>query len=352
MRKSNKQSLSSLKLSVSVAAIVAILAPVAAIAQDNAGQIETITVTGFRQSLEKALDLKRNALDSSDSILAEDIAKFPDMNVSESLQRIPGVAINRESGEGREITVRGLGSQFTRVRVNGIEAVATVGSQDVSTSNTGAVAGAGGTNRGRSFDFNVFASELFRQLTVHKSNSASVEEGSLGATVDLQTARPFDHPGFVFTTSAQEGYQQLAGSTNPRVAALISDTFLGGRLGVLVSGAFGSTNTLEEGDSSVRWMSDYNNATARSTNYIFGTIPGGASTITSDANTAFHARFPRYDVVTTHSKRLGLTSSFQWQPGLIMSIAASCAASVTSYSACCSLLNLPLTGKVRVISAA
>ena len=317
MFKSDLSSLSALKLSVSIAAMFAAVAGGAAWAQpapqaDTSVGVETVTVTGFRESLEKAMDLKRNALDSSDSILAEDIAKFPDMNVSESLQRIPGVAINRESGEGREITVRGLGAQFTRVRVNGIEAVATVGSQDVSTSNPGA--GAGGTNRGRSFDFNVFASELFRQLTVHKSNSASVEEGSLGATVDLQTARPFDHPGFVFTTSGQAGYQDLAGSTNPRVAALISDTLLGGRLGVLVSGAYASTNTLEEGNSSVRWMSDYNNSTTRSSNFIFGTIPGGASTITSEANTAFHPRFPRYDVVTTHSKRLGLTGSVQWQP--------------------------------------
>jgi TonB-dependent receptor len=310
-------------LGASAAALFAVSSAPSAFAQETSGQgIETVTVTGFRESLEKALDLKRAALDSSDSILAEDIAKFPDMNVSESLQRIPGVSLNRESGEGREITVRGLGAQFTRVLINGIEAQATVGSQDVSTSNPGS--GAGGTNRGRGFDFNVFASDLFSGLTVHKSNSASLEEGSLGATVELHTAHPFDHEGFVFTTSAQAGYQDLAGSVNPRVAALVSDTFAGGHLGVLISGAYSSNNTLEEGTSSVRWMNYLGSAALVTT----GTQPttndfasvGGVTCATSTtaacipADTAFRPRFPRYDIITVHEKRLGLTGSVQWQP--------------------------------------
>jgi TonB-dependent receptor len=297
-------------LGASVAGLFTVLGTSPAFAQDQG--IETVTVSGFRASLEKAMDLKREALDSSDSILAEDIAKFPDMNVSESLQRIPGVVVNRESGEGREITVRGLGAQFTRVRVNGIEAIATVGSQDVSTSNPGG--GAGGTNRGRAFDFNVFASELFSALTVHKSNSASVEEGSLGATVDLRTAHPFDHPGFVLTASAQAQYQDLSGGVTPRVAALISDTFGNGHFGALFSVAYQGTNTLEEGTSSVRWMSDLNNTAAPVSSAIFGTIPVGTSKTTSEANTAFHPRFPRYDIITVHEKRLGMTGSLQWQP--------------------------------------
>jgi TonB-dependent receptor len=300
----------------------------AAFAQEAGQPIETVTVTGFRESLEKALDMKRAALDSSDSILAEDIAKFPDMNVSESLQRIPGVSLNRESGEGREITVRGLGAQFTRVLINGVEAQTTVGSQDVSTSNPGS--GAGGTNRGRGFDFNVFASDLFSGLTVHKSNSASLEEGSLGATVELRTGHPFDHPGFVFTTSAQAGYQDLAGSVNPRVAALVSDTFANGHLGVLLSGAYSSSNTLEEGTSSVRWMNYLGSAALVTTGVPpttndFATVSGTTcpATVTNAnpgpavcvaADNAFRPRFPRYDVITVHGKRLGLTGSVQWQP--------------------------------------
>ena len=190
--------------------------------------VEAVTVSGFRSSLEQSLDMKRQANDSSDSIMAEDIAKFPDLNVSESLQRIPGITLARDQGEGRQISVRGLNSTFTRVRINGMEALATTGSEDVS----------GGANRGRSFDFNVFASELFSQLTVHKTASAEVEEGSLGATVDLHTAHPFDKPGFTLVTSAQAGYNDMSGGFNPRFAGLVSDTFMGGRLGVLVSAAY------------------------------------------------------------------------------------------------------------------
>lgn len=128
---------------------------------------QDIVVTGFRQSLQAALNVKKNSVAAVDSIVAEDIAKFPDQNLAESLQRIPGISIQRDGGEGRAITVRGLGAQFTRVRVNGMETVAT--------STDGASA-----NRDRAFDFNVFASELFSSLVVHKTAEASLDEGSLG----------------------------------------------------------------------------------------------------------------------------------------------------------------------------
>jgi TonB-dependent receptor len=326
--------------------------------------VESVVVNGFRSSLEQSLDMKRQSLDSSDSILAEDIAKFPDLNVSESLQRIPGITLARDQGEGREISVRGLNSTFTRVRINGIEALATTGSEDVN----------GGANRGRAFDFNVFASELFSQLTVHKSASAEVEEGSLGATVDLHTAHPFDKPGFVLVTSAQAGYNDLSGGFNPRMAALVSDTFLGGRLGVLLSAAYQIQNNDEVGSSSVRWQNDntaqnathsspliagcVNNvpsassqcATGQRLGYVAfnppGPLPGSAAAQTFTAasavapnrqtvgavanganfsagtlpnnydivNEAFRPRFPRYDDITNHEKRLGVTGSVQWQP--------------------------------------
>ena len=150
---------------------------------------EAIVVTGFRGSLARALNMKQRENASTDSILAEDIGKFPDLNLAESIQRIPGVALQRDGGEGRQITVRGLGPQFTRVRINGMEALTTAGGADAS----------GGTNRSRSFDFNIFASDLFNSITVRKTAEAITEEGSLGATVDLRTARPFDYHGFTLT---------------------------------------------------------------------------------------------------------------------------------------------------------
>jgi iron complex outermembrane receptor protein len=152
-------------------------------ADDSA--VEAVVVTGFRASLANALDVKRRENDLVDVIKAQDIADFPDLNLAESLQRVPGVSIDRDGGEGRTITVRGLGPDFTVVRLNGLEALATTGGKD----------GSGGANRGRQFDFSIFASELFNSVTVRKSTSASNEEGSLGAIIDLQASRPFDFSG-------------------------------------------------------------------------------------------------------------------------------------------------------------
>jgi len=112
-----------------------------------------------------------------DAINAEDIADFPDANLAESLQRLPGIALDRDNGEGRQITVRGLSSDFTRVRLNGLEALSTGAASDSGTA----------PNRSRGFDFNVFASDLFSSLQVRKTASANTDEGSLGATVDLIT---------------------------------------------------------------------------------------------------------------------------------------------------------------------
>src|SRR3990167_3471436 len=133
-------------------------------------KIEVIEVKGsFRDSLSNALNQKRQSDGAIDAILAEDIADFPDLNLAESLQRIPGIAISRAAGEGRQISVRGLGPEFTRIRINGMEAVSTSGGTDQ----------IGGANRGRGFDFNTFSSDLFSSLTVRKTASADVEEGSL-----------------------------------------------------------------------------------------------------------------------------------------------------------------------------
>ena len=212
-------------------------------AQAQTAPIEAVVVTGFRASLESALNKKREDSGIVDVIKAEDIAKFPDTNLAESLQRIPGVVIDRDAGEGRNITVRGLGLDFTRVRINGVEALATTGGTDSS----------GGNNRSRGFDFNVFASELFNSITVRKSASADVDEGSLGATVDLQTSRPFDFKGFTAIASLKGRYNDIAGKTDPRGAFLVSNTFADRKVGVLLSAAYSKRQIFEEGFSTVRW---------------------------------------------------------------------------------------------------
>lgn len=178
-------------------------------AADSAPPASDIVVTGFRQSLQAALNLKKSSVSAVDAIVAEDIAKFPDQNLAESLQRITGVAITRDGGEGRQITVRGLGSQFTVTRVNGLPA-----------QSTSMLAGSGGApNRDRSFDFNVFASELFKSLVVHKTAEANLDEGSLGAVVDLNTGHPLGaKSGVTGLVSASGSYNTLSGNVGPRLA--------------------------------------------------------------------------------------------------------------------------------------
>jgi len=226
-------------------AAAAALCALPALAQQAAStsEIEEVVVTGFRQSLNIALDVKREEAGAVDAIVAEDIADFPDLNLAEAIQRIPGVAIARDAGEGRQISVRGLSPEFTRVRLNGIEAMSANGGTDA----------AGGTNRTRGFDFNTFASELFNSITVRKTASAEVEEGSLGATVDLRTGRPFDYDGLTFVVSGQGQFNDLSDNFDPRAALLLSNTWADNTFGALVSVAYTDRNAVEEGSSNVRW---------------------------------------------------------------------------------------------------
>ena len=321
---SHRLALSPVALAVTLLAAPAWAQQAPADASKN--QLETVTVTGIRASLESALNAKRQDKGIVDVIKSEDIAKFPDTNLAESLQRVPGVVIDRDAGEGRNITVRGLGADFTRVRINGIEALATTGGTDSS----------GGANRSRGFDFNVFASELFNSLTVRKSNQADIDEGSLGATVDLQAARPFDLKGFVATASLKGRYNDLIGKTDPRAAFLVSNTFADKTFGVLVSGALSKRRLYEEGFSTVRWdngassggwcaptgvTANPSNSTATTCGPAAQGVPrltGTTDTIaaynTASSAANFHPRLPRYGRLTHDQDRVGLTGSVQWRP--------------------------------------
>jgi TonB-dependent receptor len=269
--------------------------PLGAAAQDA---LEEIVIQGYRSSLNASLNAKRESNGAVDVIIAEDIADFPDLNLAEALQRIPGVAITRAAGEGRQVTVRGLGPTFTTTRINGMEALATGGFTDA----------LGGQNRTRGFDFNAFDSELFTRLAVHKTSSAEVEEGGLGATLELTTARPFDYDGFTIATSAQLGYNDRSEESDPRAAIQISDTFADDRFGALLSLSWSERNTRDEGSSTVRW-SDAEN---------FGSVNGVAlvpvNNPAHEVNQAWHPRLPRNDSYLQNTERLGIAGALQFQP--------------------------------------
>ena len=288
------------KLNPLVLAMAFTALPMGAYAQDNQptdDSIEEVIVTGsFRESIASAQMIKKNNSGFVDAIVASDIAEFPDNNLAESMQRIPGVAISRAGGEGRNITVRGLGPGFTTVRLNGMETISTTGGTDA----------VGGNNRGRGFDFNTFSSDLFQSITVRKTNAAEVQEGSLGATVDLKAAQPFDYNEFVFTASGQLGYNDLSEETDPGASFLISNTFADGMFGALFSFSYSERNVQDEGSSTVRW----DNVASQD----FGQVGGVDADETHPANAAFRPRIPRYDSYQHEMERMGSSLSLQFRP--------------------------------------
>ena len=147
-----------------------------------------IVVTGIRASLERSIEIKRNSFGVVDAISAEDIGKFPDTNLAESLQRITGVGIDRSNGEGSQVTVRGFGPSYNLVTLNG-RALATALVQAVGTDGTGDDA----VGTSRSFDFANLASEGVRTLEVYKTGRAAIPSGGIGAAINIVTRRPLDN---------------------------------------------------------------------------------------------------------------------------------------------------------------
>lgn len=321
-----------------VLAMSVVALPFTVNAQDTQeDSVEEVIVTGsFRDSLANGMNIKRNQNGFVDAIVASDISEFPDNNLAESLQRVPGVAIQRSGGEGRGITVRGLGPQFTTVRLNGMETISTTGGTDSGTAN----------NRGRGFDFNTFSSDLFSSLTVRKTNSAEIQEGSLGATVDLKAAQPFDYDGFVLTASGSLGYNDLSEETDPGTAFLISNQFADGMFGALLSFAYSERSVKDEGFSTVRWSNQVSNrfrsvqgltsGSNGTAGYAAGVTPSNPNAFdvvnglcldadnnpatactwpaSQDATRPFAPRIPRYDSYTHEMERMGASLSLQFRP--------------------------------------
>jgi iron complex outermembrane recepter protein len=259
---------------------------------------EEIVVTGYRGSLQRAIDLKYAAVVSQDSIVAEDIAAFPDINLAESLQRIPGVAITRDSGEGRQITVRGLGPDFTRTQLNGMEVLGNTAS---GMDNRGLV------SRTRAFDFSLFASELFSTVSVAKSYAADEDEGGIAGTVKLSTARPFDFPGFKAAVSAKAMVNGADSSPTPHMAALISNR--SGNFGALLAVAFSTANSVESGYRNWGWHP----VTVGASN--IGPGVSGADALALAAGQVFWPIAQTYSSWFNHRVRIGASASLQYRAG-------------------------------------
>jgi TonB-dependent receptor len=204
-------------LASSIAMVVATSANSQEEALEVDDSIDEVVVTGIRASLQRSMDIKRDAKGIVDGISAEDIGKFPDTNLAESLQRITGIAIERDRGEGSKITVRGFGPEFNIVTFNSRQMP---------------------TNGGRSFDFGNIASEGISAVEVYKSGRANVASGGIGAVVNVITSKPLEKPGLQAVVSAKGVYDpgtRRGNSVNPEIVGLFSQTFAEDTFGVSLS---------------------------------------------------------------------------------------------------------------------
>lgn len=289
--------------------------------QDEAGTADDIVVTGFRGSLNKAVELKRESISFRDSIVAEDIGKFPEANVADSLQRIPGVILSRDgaSNEGQRISIRGLGSDFTVTTINGAP-VRTTSAQNVGSSS-------------RDFNYDVFPSELFGRVDVHKSPLANLEEGGIGGVIDLQTPRPFDNDERVIRYTAQANYNTQSKEWRPRGSLLLSDTW--GNFGALFGVAYAKNVNQRSGfQSTGGGTSGYNSsALGRRPYYATPANPVPANTsgpfnfelnldsplanlgglTRSQVENGYLPRFYRIYASNTERERLGFVGSLQYK---------------------------------------
>ena len=201
--------------------------------QAKSNTLDTVTVTGYRSSLANSAREKREDVGLSETVFAEDIGKFPDASIADSLSRVPGVRVNRATidGEGMNISIRGMGANFTRVLLNGAPmASASAGSWG------------GNISANREVDMDFLPSELFRSATVYKSQRASILEGGIAGTVDMRSVRPFDKQGFRSAFTLSGNYRETVGKLSDTGSALVSNTWRSstfGEFGALVGAAWG-----------------------------------------------------------------------------------------------------------------
>jgi iron complex outermembrane receptor protein len=192
----------------------------------DTGSSEDIIVTGIRGSLRASIEAKRNSDIVADVITAEDIGKFPDKNVAEALQRIPGVVINRTFGEGERVSLRGTAPNLTKTLVNG-HAIATadwfIEDQLAAT---------------RSFNYLTLPAEIVGQLDVYKSAQADVEEGGIGGTINVHTRHPLDLDAWSLSGSVQGVYSERSDKIDPQASGLLSWKNADETFGILVGAVY------------------------------------------------------------------------------------------------------------------
>jgi TonB-dependent receptor len=256
---------------------------------------EQVVVTGLIHSLRTNLDIKRNAGGLVDVISAEDIGKFPDVDLAAAMQRIPGVTISRgvsmlggvptSIGTATQITVRGFGPSFNETLFNG---------RKIS------------SGAGRAFDFSSVGADFVSEIDVMKSPDAALSSGAIGATVNIKFPNALDHPGLKLVGSASGSFSPEQGNVTPNMNALFSDTFANDTFGILIDGAYAMSRTRGNHVNIQGWEGTQINDAQRA-----GAGPG-ASTI-NNRNAWFIQDYGIYQETTTDA-RINGRAALQWRP--------------------------------------
>lgn len=243
--------------------------------------LQGITVTGIQQSLESAMARKRYAPQISESIVAQDIGKLPDTNVADALERVTGIQITQDLGEGSTVAIRGLTQVETQLNGNTIF-----------------------TSSGRGLNFEDIPASLMAGVDVYKTPTADQTEGGVGGIINLRTHRPFDFKGLEASANVGEVYANPAGRTKPKVSGLLSDTWDTevGRLGALVAMSYESRPYKEA-------YSELN-----PTDTVTGKVDVNGDGKVDSADVLNYPPGDFYQASYGTRRRLGVNTSFQWQP--------------------------------------
>jgi iron complex outermembrane recepter protein len=205
---------------------------------------DTITVVGIADALQEAVEVKREADAIVDAVVAEDVGKLPDKNLAEAVQRVPGVVINREFGEGERVSVRGVAPTLVRTTLNG---------HNVAVADWFVLEQLAAT---RSFNYLLLPSEMIGLLKVYKSPTADIDEGGIGGTIDVQTRKPLDLDSFSFIGSLQNAYTENSDSNDPNGSALFNWKNRAGNVGVLFSGVYETRDIRRDGVEVLGYFTD------------------------------------------------------------------------------------------------
>jgi TonB-dependent receptor len=246
-----------------------------------------IVVTGIRGSLDKSVEIKRSATVVLDSVNATELGRFPDSDVADSLQHITGITINRTTGgEGQYVSVRGLGSQYN---------ITTLNDRILATDDDG-----------RDFAFDILPSDVISGADVLKSPQASATEGSIGGTVNLRSARPFDHTGFHIAARAEGNFNQMSRDGGYKVSGFISDTNSSGTFGALIGVVWSDQKFRTDALNYSSWDS--------SSPGVWPVGPTADSPPPADAKPVVGLCCIQFGSVVDQKKRFALTGTLEWRP--------------------------------------